>query len=470
MDNRKEYSATIGLEIHAELNTNSKMFCDCPNDPFNADPNTTICSVCTAQPGTLPYVNKAAVKHVLRVGAAMEGTLADFTEFDRKNYFYPDIPKAYQISQYEYPLITGGSLAGVELTRIHLEEDTATSQHGEGSSLVNFNRAGVPLMELVTEPVIHDAQTAMSFAKELQLLLRTLGASHANLEKGEMRIEANISVSKTETFGTKVEVKNLNSFKIVGAAIDYEIARQIEVLEEGGEIVQETRGWNEKNNSTFSQRKKESADDYRYFPDPDIPKFKLSLIDEWSLEEIKASLPELPWETRKKLETEGLDSDSVDTYLSNAELKYLFDGVIEKGGAKYVKLANNYLTSDISGIVNNGDGSLAFITVDNVYELISLIHANELSSKGAKTLLPVMLNAKHESVKNLAEEMDVLQSSNEDELKAIVEKILAENPDQVAKMKAGDEKIIQFFVGQGMKETRGKGNPQVIIKLIQDLT
>lgn len=464
-----EYRATIGLEIHAELNTNSKMFCDCPNDPFNAEPNTTICSVCTAQPGTLPYVNRAAVDHVLRVGAAMGGTLADFTEFDRKNYFYPDIPKAYQISQYEYPLISGGSLTGVELTRIHLEEDTATSQHGDGTSLVNFNRAGVPLMELVTEPVIHDAETAMNFAKELQLLLRTLGASHANLEKGEMRIEANISVSQTDTFGTKVEVKNLNSFKIVGAAIDYEIARQIEALEDGEEIIQETRGWDEKKNATFSQRVKESADDYRYFPDPDIPKFKLSLLDEWSLENIRKSLPELPWETRATLESYGLDKESVDTYLTNRELKYLFDGVVKKGGADFVKLTNNYLTSDIAGIIKSGEGDIENITVENLYELIALIHGNELSSKGVKALLPIMLNARHESVKELAEKMDVLQSSNEDELRTVMKKILEENPDQVEKMKAGDEKIIQFFIGQGMKETRGKGNPQVFIALIKEL-
>jgi len=269
------YSATIGLEIHAELDTVTKMFCECKNDPFDADPNTHICPICTAQPGTLPMVNKKAIEYVLRVGAAIGSDLADFTEFDRKNYFYPDIPKAYQISQLAYPLVSHGSLAGVDITRIHLEEDTATSSHQSNHSLVDFNRAGVPLMELVTEPVIHDADTAMAFAKELQLLLRGLGVAHANLEKGEMRIEANISVSKTEELGTKVEVKNLNSFKIVGAAIDYEIARQIEALENGEGLVQETRGWNEQKQSTFSQRIKESLDDYRYFPDPDIPKFKL---------------------------------------------------------------------------------------------------------------------------------------------------------------------------------------------------
>ena len=463
------YTATIGLEIHAELNTNSKMFCGCANDPFIASANTNICSVCTAQPGTLPYVNKAAVHHVLRVGTAVDGTLADFTEFDRKNYFYPDIPKAYQISQYEYPLVSGGALAGVDLTRIHLEEDTATSQHGNDHSLVNFNRAGVPLMELVTEPVIHDAVTAMKFAKELQLLLRTLDASHANLEKGEMRIEANISVSKTEEFGTKVEVKNLNSFKIVGAAIDFEIARQIALLEEGGDVVQETRGWNEQKQETFSQRVKESADDYRYFPDPDIPKFDLSQIEGFNKEDINKELPELPWVTREKLEKMGLDADSVETYLSRPELKDLLYGAVALGGESYTKLANNYLTSDIAGLLKEG-GSLKNISPENIHELISLIMSGKLSSKGAKVLLPKILEEKQSSILKLAESMDVIQESNEDELKEIIQKILDENPEQVQKMKDGDEKIIQFFIGQGMKATRGKGNPQVFIQLIKELS
>ena len=208
------YKVTIGLEVHAELKTATKMFCRCKNDPDEERPNWNICPVCTAQPGTLPVINKKAVEHVLRVGKALGSDLADFTEWDRKNYFYPDIPKGYQITQYKYPLVSGGALAGVELTRIHLEEDTGSSRHDQGDfSLVDYNRAGVPLMELVTEPVIHDAETAMRFAKELQLLLRYLGASDANMEKGEMRVEANISISETDKFGTKVEVKNLNSFK-----------------------------------------------------------------------------------------------------------------------------------------------------------------------------------------------------------------------------------------------------------------
>lgn len=285
-----DYRLTVGLEVHAELKTLSKMFCACRNAPGEKAPNTNICPVCMAHPGTLPVINKEAVHKVLLVGAAVGGILADYTEFDRKNYFYPDIPKGYQISQYEHPLVKGGALAGVALTRVHLEEDTARSQHEGESSLVDYNRAGVPLMELVTEPVINSAEQAGTFAKELQLLLRTLGAGEANMEKGEMRVEANISVSLDDTLGTKVEVKNLNSFRSVERAIAFEAARQSALLEKGEEVAQETRGWDEQKQVTFSQRKKESSHDYRYFPDPDLPKLLLSDMPEFSLENLKRSL------------------------------------------------------------------------------------------------------------------------------------------------------------------------------------
>jgi aspartyl-tRNA(Asn)/glutamyl-tRNA(Gln) amidotransferase subunit B len=261
------------------------------------------------------------VEHVLRVGKALGSNLADFTEWDRKNYFYPDIPKGYQISQYKYPLVLSGMLAGVALTRIHLEEDTGKSQHDQGDySLINYNRAGVPLMELVTEPVIHDAETAMRFAKELQLLLRYLGASDANMEKGEMRVEANISISETEQFGTKVEVKNLNSFKSVGDAIAFELLRHAEVIARGEKVVQETRGWDENTGKTFSQRKKESANDYRYFPDPDLPKLMVTEVFGKNYEKLP-SLPELPWEKRDRLQKEyGFVAHVTEMYVTDAVL------------------------------------------------------------------------------------------------------------------------------------------------------
>ena len=292
----KEYFTTIGLEIHAELKTNSKMFCGCINNPDEETPNVNICPVCMAHPGTLPVINKKAVEDVIKVGIALGANIADFTEFDRKNYFYPDIPKAYQISQYKFPIVSGGTLKGVDITRVHLEEDTATSKHDRGDySLVDCNRAGVPLMELVTEPVIHSSKQAGDFGRELQTVLRYLGVSEANMEKGQMRVELNISISEDpKVFGTKVEVKNINSFKAMERAAEYEIKRMAKLLDEGkgSEIVQETRGWDEVKQSTFSQRKKENANDYRYFPDPDLPKMFLSKI--FDIDKIKSETPELP--------------------------------------------------------------------------------------------------------------------------------------------------------------------------------
>ncbi len=334
------YWPTIGLEIHAELKTKTKMFCDSANESLEARPNVNVCPVCLAHPGTLPVINSEAVRHILRIGTAISGTIADVSEFDRKSYFYPDIPKGYQISQYKHPLVKGGTLAGVAITRVHLEEDTARSTHAHGKSLVDFNRAGIPLMELVTEPVIHDAETAGAFARELQLLLRTLGASEANLEKGEMRIEANISVSKDDTsglnaegvgrtghrpvLGTKVEVKNLNSFRSAERAIAYEIERQSKALDRGEKVVQETRGWNEAKQETFHQRFKEGSADYRYFPEPDLPKLSLSEIPEFSSDALSKSLPELPWERRARYANRGLKRPDVEFIIATTSRTAFF--------------------------------------------------------------------------------------------------------------------------------------------------
>src|SRR3989339_1240052 len=397
-----DYQLTVGLEIHVELKTKTKMFCRCLNDqggnlPAGRQerPNVNICPVCTAQPGALPVINKEAVRHILRVGSALGGTIADFTEFDRKNYFYPDIPKGYQISQYKYPLIAGGSLQGVDITRVHLEEDTAKSFHASGrqESLVDFNRSSIPLMELVTEPVIHDAKTAGNFAKELQLLLRYLGASDANMEKGQMRVEANISVSKNEVLGlnradgaigrtgfekpvlgTKVEVKNLNSFRSVEKAIEFEMKRQIEALEKGEELVQETRGWDENKMTTFSQRKKESAHDYRYFPDPDLPKLVLSEIPELAREVLQNEMPELPWEKRTRLvDVYGVKEETARMLTERGELSSFFEHTAQMIHDKQgYTLAENYVTSDLVGLAQGGD-ILGKITPDNFAALIKMI-------------------------------------------------------------------------------------------------
>jgi aspartyl-tRNA(Asn)/glutamyl-tRNA(Gln) amidotransferase subunit B len=424
-------------------------------------------------PGTLPVINKEAVKHVLRVGKALGSTLADFTEFDRKNYFYPDIPKGYQISQYKYPLVSGGELSGVKITRVHLEEDTARSMHEKGDySLVDFNRAGVPLMELVTEPVIHSAEQAVRFARELQLLLRYLGASEANMEKGEMRVEVNISISKTEKFGTKVEVKNLNSLRAVAGAIEYEVARHRAAIEAGESIVQETRGWNENKQETFSQRKKENAHDYRYFPDPDLPKLKLSEAPEL----LNIELPELPWQKRERFDREyGVKEEDREMYIADMKMGEFFESVLKHtvkvpGDTKLAVLASNYITSDLAGLIKNNPDLDAFahISPEIFSELIKMVAESKISSRGAKDILAVMFREGGNPLK-IAEERGLLQKSDEGELKGIVEKIITENAPVVAEYKAGKEASIQYLVGQGMKATKGSANPEVLKKLLTDL-
>jgi len=458
------YKPTIGLEIHAELKTRTKMFCNSVNDPEEKEPNVNICPVCMAHPGTLPVINKQAVKHVLKVGSAINGNLADFTEFDRKNYFYPDIPKGYQISQYKYPLVSKGELLGVDITRIHLEEDTARSTHYSDHSLVDFNRAGLPLMELVTEPVVENAQQAGRFAKELQLLLRILGASDANMEKGEMRVEANISVSKTDTFGTKVEVKNLNSFRVVERAIEHEIKRQIEVLESGGEVVQETRGWDEKKEETFSQRKKESAHDYRYFPDPDIPKLQISEIEELNNLEI----PELPWEKRERYKKDfGIKDEDIELFVTDIKLGEFFEDVIVGFDKEFIKLASNYITSDLVGVMK-GKEDFKFPDAKNFTKLISMVKDGLISSRGAKDIL-VIFCTEGGDPESIAKDKNLLQKSDEGELKKIVEKIIEENKSVAEDYKDGKESALQFLIGQGMKETKGSANPKVLNKLFTEM-
>ena len=466
------YRPTIGLEIHAELSTRTKMFCNSANDPAEKDPNVNICPVCLAHPGTLPTINEEAVRHVLRVGAALGGTLADYTEFDRKSYFYPDIPKGYQISQYEYPLVSGGSLDGVAITRVHLEEDTARSSHGganENVSLVDFNRAGVPLMELVTEPVIHDAKTAADFAKELQLLLRILGASHANLEKGEMRIEANISVSNTEELGTKVEVKNLNSFRSVERAIVFEIERQIALLEKGEKVIQETRGWDESSQKTFHQRVKEGSADYRYFPEPDLPKLRISEIPDFSEENIKKSLPELPWERRARYEGHELSAADAIYLSSTIERGAFYDRMIVllESNPSSLKLAANYIISDLGGWYAKNASSVEFenIEPESFAELIRMIESGELSSRGAKDVLNTLAE-KGGSAKVVAESLGLLQVNDRSALQGFVDQVISANPDAVAEYRGGKEAALQYLVGQGMKVSRGAGNPTVLRELL----
>lgn len=466
MDEKKEYKTTIGLEIHAELKTKTKMFCDSRNDPEEKTPNINICPVCMAHPGTLPVINREAVKHVIKVGLALGGTIADFTEFDRKNYFYPDIPKGYQISQYKYPLISGGSLNGAKITRVHLEEDTARSSHDKGDyTLIDFNRAGIPLMELVTEPVVKSASEASAFARELQLLLRYLGAGDANMEKGEMRVEANISVSKTGAYGTKVEVKNLNSFKVVEKAIDYEVKRQISELESGGKISQETRGWDENKQKTFSQREKESSHDYRYFPDPDLPKLKLSEIPEFAPEILRKEIPELPWSKRSRLVREyGLKDETAELFVQDVELGVFFENVVRGESGTIASLSANYITSDLLSLMKS-DAKAKLPDIGSFKKLMGMVGNGALSSRGAKDILAIIYKERGDP-EVVAKEKGLMQESDEDKLKEIVEKIISANSEAVVQYKSGKESALQFLVGQGMKEAKGSANPRILKKLI----
>ncbi|HEV8677648.1 MAG TPA: Asp-tRNA(Asn)/Glu-tRNA(Gln) amidotransferase subunit GatB [Candidatus Paceibacterota bacterium] len=468
-----EYRPTIGLEIHAELHTKTKMFCACLNNPDEGEANKNICPVCMAHPGTLPVINRDAVHKVLLVGTALGSKLADYTEFDRKDYFYPDIPKGYQISQYKYPLVSGGSLRNVELTRIHLEEDTARSQHQGETSLVDYNRAGVPLMELVTEPVIHDAETAGSFARELQLLLRALGAGEANMEKGEMRVEANISVAPAAeinqeggkpVLGTKVEVKNLNSFRSVERAIAYEVKRHIKILEKGGTIEQETRGWDEAKQETFSQRKKENSHDYRYFPDPDLPKLMLSEVPEFAEASLKKELPELPWQKRERYVASGIHKDYAEMFVSDARLGSLFEDAT-KNNPELIKPIASVIGSDIAGLVTKeGEAGLMHIDAHGLSEVVGKFAKGELSSRGMKDSITEAFKRGGD----LAEiSKKYAQQSDEGALQAVVEKVIAANPNVAADYKAGKQAALQFLVGQGMKESRGSANPTVLAELVK---
>lgn len=464
-----KYTPTIGLEVHAELKTKSKMFCGCKNEPHAAEPNANTCPICLAHPGTLPVPNESAIEMVLLFGNAVGATKATYSEFDRKNYFYPDIPKAYQISQYAFPFLTGGSLKDVDLTRVHLEEDTARSAHDKGEgSLVDFNRAGVPLMELVTEPVIHDAKTAGDFARELQLLLRTLHISDANMEKGEMRVEANISISADPaTLGTKVEVKNLNSFKSVEAAILFEIERQTLALETGELLVQETRGWDEVNLKTFSQRSKETAKDYRYFPDPDLP--KMQVMEHFTETRLSEIMPKLPNEIRKTYRDIGLSLDTAELIMSDQSTLTFFTQLTDLTEDKdLLKMAANYLTSDMAAVLETENCSLEDISSAYFVELMKLVLENKINSRTAKDLLKD-LKIGSKSPLEIVEERGLLQVSDEAALKAMMLEVIAANASVADEYRSGKEAAANFLVGQGMKQSKGTANPELLRAIIAEL-
>lgn len=460
------------------------MFCASLNNASEPRPNVNICPVCMAHPGTLPVINRDAVKHVLRVGVALGGTLADYTEFDRKNYFYPDLPKGYQLSQYEFPLVSGGTLNGVSITRVHLEEDTASSSHDEktGETLVDYNRAGVPLMELVTDPVIHSAKEAGDFGRELQLLLRCLGVSDADMEKGNMRLEANISMGKDGKLGTKVEVKNINSFGFMERAVAYEIKRQSALLEKGEAIVQETRGWDDARQQTFSQRVKEGSADYRYFPDPDLPSLKLSEIDEFNAESLRATLPELPSERRKRYVTAGVKEQDAAQFVAYPHLGSFLDSVIaDSKDLEFIQKAANYISNDLVSLIRDIDErdsqnkaeitEISHISAENFRRIILMIGEGKLSSRAAKDLLALVVRTGGDP-ESVAEKSGLLQTGDSVDIEPTVAMILEGNPAVVADFKAGKEAALQFLIGQGMKALKGAVNPaqlkDALLKQIQE--
>lgn len=480
------YKPTIGLEIHAELKTNSKMFCSCKNDPDEKRPNYNICPVCSAQPGTLPVANEDAIRKVIKTGLALSCQIAENSKFDRKNYFYPDLPKGYQISQYDQPLCEKGFLDveghKIRITRIHMEEDTGSLMHPDGAdySLVNLNRAGVPLMELVTEPDITSGKEAREFAEELQLILRYLGVSDANMEKGQMRVEVNISISKDNKLGTKVEIKNLNSFKVVEKAVDFEIKRQEEVLSSGEKIVQETRGWHDKKEITFSQREKEEAHDYRYFPEPDLP---LMHFDKDYIKEVELSMPELPEQKRERFKNEyGLDDASVEFFVVNKILSEYYEKVVsefeewttedEKDEAhkKVSKMVANYLISDVQGLMLGKEFTEKDfkITPENFAEFIKMIYKNEISSKVAKMVLLEMFNT-GDDPSDIVEKNNWKQMSDDSELEKIIQEVISKNPKAVEDYKAGKQNSLQFLTGQVMAVTRGTAKPDTVLEILKKL-
>ncbi len=463
------YILTVGLEIHAELNTKSKMFCSCFNNPAEKEPNKNVCPVCLGHPGTLPVPNEEAIRKVLRVGLALNCTIAEHSKFDRKNYFYPDLPKGYQISQYDMPFCKGGFLQvgerRINITRIHLEEDTARLMHPEGAdrSLADFNRAGVPLMELVTEPEITSGKEAAAFAQELQMILRYLEVSDADMERGQMRVEANISIRKEgeSALGTKVEVKNLNSFRSVEQAIIFESKRQEQVLESGAKVVQETRGWDDKKGETYSQREKEEAHDYRYFPEPDIPLLSFSAEE---IARLRADIPELPQARRVRfMEEYDLPLKEAAFLVQERELGDYYEKTAsefkELGGTN-LKLLCNYLVSDLLGLLQGGSvqNKEFLITPENFAELILLLEKQKITSSVAKQVLKKMF-ATGADPDHIIEEGGFAQVQGEEDIARIAQEVVAANPKAVADFKKGKEATLQFLIGKMMAASKGAIDP-----------
>jgi aspartyl-tRNA(Asn)/glutamyl-tRNA(Gln) amidotransferase subunit B len=474
------YEVVIGLEVHAQILTQSKMFCGCSTEYLVAPPNSNTCPVCLGLPGALPVINREAVRATIKTALALNCEIPEFTKFDRKNYFYPDLPKGYQISQYDLPLSRKGYLEfevdgkayRCGITRVHLEEDTGKLLH-EGAihesqaSLVNFNRSGVPLMEIVSEPDLRSADQAREYVTRLRAILQYIGVNDGDMESGQLRCDANVSLrpAGATEYGTKVEIKNMNSFRAIHRAVDYEVQRQTEALETGGKLVQETRGWNDAQGITVSQRSKEYAHDYRYFPEPDLP--PLDVSREW-VAQVRASLPELPQARKARFEREfGLSAYDASLLTSSRDLAQFFEETCGLGADP--KLAANWLLSDFSRLLNAKHIDIGHSNVRpaHLYQLIQLIQTGTVSGKMAKQIFEAMFTAA-DPQPVLDEAKKSSQITDEGELEALVDRVISENARSVADFKAGKQQAFGFLVGQAMKLSGGRANPARLNALLRE--
>jgi aspartyl-tRNA(Asn)/glutamyl-tRNA(Gln) amidotransferase subunit B len=472
-----EFEPVIGLEVHAQLNTKSKIFCGCSTQ-FGAPPNTHVCPVCLGMPGVLPVLNKKVVEYAMKMALATDCVIAPYSRFARKNYFYPDLPKNYQISQYELPLaqtghvtitLADGAKKRIGLTRIHMEEDAGKLIHDPDRpySRVDFNRTGVPLIEIVSEPDIRSPEEAGAYLRQIRAILRYLGISDGNMEEGSFRCDANVSVrlKGTEKLGTRTEVKNINSFKFVESALAHEIKRQMEVLADGGTIVQETRLWDSAKNKTFSMRGKEEAHDYRYFPDPDLIPL---VIDQQWINQVRQTIPELPDQRKARFAAEyGLPEYDADVLTSSRELADYFEDCARQ--VKNPKLASNWVMGTLLGMLNSQGKTIEASPVSSsqMGELLALIEQDVISGKIAKTVFDEMV-ASGKNPKEIVEQKGLVQVTDESAIESVVDKVLANSPAEVEGYKSGKTKLMGFFVGQVMKETKGKANPQMVNKLLKN--
>ncbi len=469
------YEAVIGLEVHAQMLTGTKIFCGCPTR-FGAEPNTQTCQICIGMPGVLPVLNRRVLEFAIRTGLAMHCTISSYSRFARKNYFYPDLPKGYQISQYESPICEHGHLEipvdggfrRIGITRIHMEEDAGKNIHeGAGNySFVDLNRTGVPLMEIVSEPDIRSPKEAAEYMKKLRTILRYLGVCDGNMEQGSLRCDANVSVRPTgqKEFGTRAEVKNINSFRYVEKAIEYEIKRQMKVLDSGGKVVQETRLWDADKGITESMRTKEEAHDYRYFPEPDLVPI---VADRSWVEGIGKALPELPDAKRQRFVSEyGLPEYDADLLTAERPVAEWFEAAVKSGGQ--AKGVSNWMMGDLMRLLNEEGKSIeeCALKPEQLAGMLYLVEDKTISGKIAKTVFEEMYKTGKDA-KTIVQEKGLVQISDESAIEAAVDEVIARHPKEVDRFKGGDEKLLGFFVGQVMKAMRGKANPQVLNELLK---